>query len=67
MTTPSKYYGIVYHGGDLKGLGSYGRTKSYKTYRLAADAAVRLVTKCVKTCGGSPSYDIFLTMKEDQK
>lgn len=66
MTT-SEYYGIVYHGGDLRGLGAYGRTESYETYRLAADAAVLLATQCVKTCGGSPTYDIFRTLKEDQK
>lgn len=67
MNSPSKYYGIVYHGGDLKGLGSYGRTKSYKTHKSAEDACVRLTAKCLKIVGGAPFYNIFLTMKEDQK
>ena len=59
MKTTITYYGIVYHGGSLLGLGSYGRTKSYSSLLSAERAAKRLVTKCSKICGGSPSYDIF--------
>lgn len=60
MKNKTTYYGIVYHGGSLKGLGSYGRTKSYSSRIEAEKAAGRLVAKCAKICGGSPSYDIFL-------
>lgn len=67
MTTPSKYYGIVYHGGNLKGLGSYGRTKSYKTHKLAEDASVRLTAKCLQIVGGAPFYNIFRTLQEDRR
>ena len=59
MKNTTTYYGIVYHGGFLLGLGSFGRTKSYSSLIAAEKAAVRLSAKCSKICGGSPSYEIF--------
>jgi hypothetical protein len=59
MKTTITYYGIVYHGGSLRGLGSYGQTKSYSSLKAAEKAAKRLALKCSKICGGSPSFDLF--------
>jgi hypothetical protein len=59
MKITTTYYGIVYHGGSLLGLGTYGETKSYRSFAAAEKAVARLLSKCRKICGGSPSAEIY--------
>ena len=54
-----KFQAIVYHGGQLLGLGSYGSTKKFKSEAAAKRAGERLAAKCRKICGGNPSVELY--------
>ena len=55
----AKFQATVYHGGSLRGLGSYGSTKKFKTEKAATRAGNRLAAKCHQICGGSPFVEIY--------
>lgn len=52
------YHAIVYHGGTLRGLGVWGRTRRFASPAAASAAGERLAIVCRKVVGGSPTYAV---------
>ena len=50
------YHAIVCHGGSLRGLGIWGRSRRFASLAAAQRAGERLAITCRKVAGGSPMY-----------